>query len=221
MGQATVARGGLSASQLGTYAVIGAGYFVGIVALLHVIESEFEPADYYISDYATGDFGVLMRSAFFGAGLAALCLARGLSMSLEPGRRVGLSSILLYVIGVAFLFAGTFNGNVADEAGEIGYTTPGIIHLIAGLTVFILLTVVAFVLRGVFARDTRWQASKRIALIFAIALLIGFLWGGVTPEDEPVGIPQRVFTAAAMGFLAFVGWRLRELGAVPDSRGAA
>ena len=202
-------------ARLGMLGMLGAGYFVATVVVLHLVESEFDPVDHYISDYAVGDFGFLMRSAFFAAGIGTLALARGFSISLAPGRRARSAIILITVAGVGFLVAGAFNGNVADEAGEIEYTAAGIVHTIAGVLLFFSLTIAAFLLRGVFARDARWAALSRSELWFAIALFVALAWGFATPEGGPVGVPQRVFAAILMGWLIFLGSRLRRLTATP------
>ena len=49
--------------------------FLGLVLLLHVIESDISPRWRTISEYALGGFGWVMNTAFVVMGIAALLLA--------------------------------------------------------------------------------------------------------------------------------------------------
>ena len=58
----------MSPKTLGTIGFGLAAYWVLIVLAMHALESEFDPVRTYISDYALGDYGFLMQSAFIAVG---------------------------------------------------------------------------------------------------------------------------------------------------------
>ena len=51
--------------------------FAAIVAALHVLEPRFDPMDRFVSEYALGDWGLLMNVAFFALGTALVALGLG------------------------------------------------------------------------------------------------------------------------------------------------
>src|SRR5579864_4485551 len=58
-------------------AVVLAAAFLIILFLLHFLESDFDPSRVLISEYETGQFGLMMRLAFFcwGGSVMALVVA--------------------------------------------------------------------------------------------------------------------------------------------------
>ena len=191
----------LSISRLGTIGIAGVVYFVVTVVVLHFVQSDLDPLEITMSEYALGQSGWLMTVAFLVVGVGTLALALGLRRSLAPGRRVATSVVLMGLAGVGFLGSG-----IVEAAPEAEAT----IHDLVGLMLFLAIIVGAFVLRGVFARDARWQGLARAALWFALGLLVTFLLFFVLPE-QVTGLAQRVFVAVMMSWLAVIGWWMRRL----------
>jgi hypothetical protein len=191
--------------------VVGVGWYVIAVAALHFLDTDFDPVNDYISEYALGDYGWLMKSASFAVGLGTLALAMGFRRSLEPSRRVIISVILMTLAGIGFIVAGLFNADPILESGVVDSTPVGIVHQTVSILSFLSLIVTAFLLRGVFARNEPWQSLSRPALWFAIVLLLSMIILSVVPLDGPVGLPQRVFLALMMTWLTVVGLRMRQL----------
>ena len=171
------------------------------VVVLHFIQSDLDPVEITISEYALGRLGWLMTLAFLVVGLSTLALALGLRRSLAPGKRVAASVVLVALAGVGFVASGIFEAEPEVDAS---------VHDLAGLLLFLAIIVGAFLLRGVFARDVRWQALASAALWFALGLLVTFLGFFFAPEWLQ-GLPQRVFVAIMMSWLAVIGWWMRRL----------
>jgi hypothetical protein len=200
----------MSAKQLGTMGMVGVIVWVVAVIALHFLDPDLAAADTYVSDYALGDYGWLMRAAFIVVGIGTIAIGLGLRLSLAPGKRVTASVILVLIAGIGFLLAGIFNG---DPTGVEDLTTAGMIHLVSALVLFLSLVVSAWLLRGVFKRDESWGSLSTPALWFAIALTVLFLVSFGTPEDGPVGLTQRLFAGVMMVWLFVLGMNVRRIGA--------
>jgi hypothetical membrane protein len=143
----------MSGKRLGTIGMLGFGWFVVAVLALHVIEPEFSVVNNFISDYALGDYGWLMQSAFFGAGVGTIAIALGLRKTLVPAKRVTASVVLLAIAGIGF-FVAMFK---TDPTGVTDLTTAGTLHALGSVVIFFALLVTAWMLRGVFKRDPTWE----------------------------------------------------------------
>ena len=195
----------MEARKFATLGMIGIGWFVVAVLVLHVIESEFSVVNNFISDYATGSFGWLMQSAFFGAGVGTIAIGLGLHKTLVPAKRVTFSVVLLIIAGVGFF------GAIAktDPAGATESTTSSGVHVVASMVIFFTLLICVWMLRGVFTRDPTWEPFAKSQMWFAIAYTLTLVGTVVTPEDGPVGVPQRIFVPVMMAWLATLAWNIR------------
>lgn len=200
----------LSSERLGMIGLVGVAMWVVIVAVLHLIKSELDPVETYVSDYAIGENGWLMTVAFLAVGLGTLAVAAGLLKTLRPGKRVKLSVWLTGVAGIGFLIAGAFT--TAPTGVEEDLTTGETLHVLGALLVFPVLVVQSFVTRGVFRRDERWSDFAAAVRWFPYVLLLGLLVSfgtGDAGEGGPVGLTQRIYAAVVMIWLATLAWRVR------------
>ena len=203
----------MSEKQLGTIGMIGIGWFVVAVLALHVIEPEFSVVDNFISDYANGDYGWLMQSAFFGAGVGTFAIALGLRKTLVPAKRVTASVVLLLIAGIGF-FVAMFK---TDPKGVTDLTTAGTLHALGSVVIFFALLVTAWMLRGVFKRDPTWETFAKTQMWFAIAYTVTMFAAFATPEDGPSGLTQRIFVPVMMAWLATLAWSIRRVGSAPEA----
>ena len=56
-------------------------YYAVVIALLHILRSDFNPGYRYLSEYARGPYGALMTSTFFVLSAGSLALLLGLCRS--------------------------------------------------------------------------------------------------------------------------------------------
>jgi hypothetical membrane protein len=186
--------------------MIGIGWFVVAVLALHIIEPDFSVVDDFISDYALGDYGWLMQSAFFGAGVGTIAIALGLHKTMAPGKRVTASVVLFAVAGVGF-FVAIFK---TDPKGATELTTAGTLHVVGSVVIFFSLLVAAWIVRGAFKRDQIWEPFAKTQLWFAIAYTVTMFVTFGTPEDGPVGLTQRIFVPVMMAWLFTLAWNIRS-----------
>jgi hypothetical protein len=104
--------------------------FFAIVSL-HAIKPEFQPSWRFISEYAIGPWGWIMKLTFVM--WAATCVA--LSLAVPPvvrNRRGRIGAMILLVVGAALLVAGIFPQDPVT-APSSNATTAGMLHAIASM----------------------------------------------------------------------------------------
>jgi hypothetical protein len=206
--------GSRTARVLADVALAGMGTFVVIVALMHLVRADVDPADRAISEYARGDLGWLMTVAWFANGAAVLALAAGLRRSLARVARSGAATRLLDVAGVCLLVSGVFVTDVPAGGGPSGATVPGQLHDLAGLVGYLAFLLAALILQGAFGQDPRWQSMAQPTSWFARGLLGLFVARvGVVLVRLPgsAGLVQRFLWVILLGWLFWVAWHLWEI----------
>lgn len=102
-----------------------------IIVALHAIKPEFEPSWRFISEYAIGAYGWIMKLAFlvWSCGCFALALALRHEVKAWPGK---LGVAVLFVVALALVPAGLFAQDPITAKPEDA-TTSGQIHAIAAM----------------------------------------------------------------------------------------
>jgi hypothetical protein len=208
-------------------ALATAGIFLAMVALLHVIESEYGPMWRFLSEYSNGDVGWLMRLAFFT--LASSCAALAVAVHSQVGTRSGkVGLVLLGLAVVGMVLAGLFN---QDPITSKETTTTGNLHGmssvlgIPGFTIGTLLTGLSLARNPAWAdicRPLIWLSN--VAWVSLVAML-GYMAaavpmaGGFGPNVW-VGLFNRILVAAWCAWLIYVAWhalKVRSRGNAPDA----
>jgi hypothetical membrane protein len=207
------------AAALGMVGIVGVAAFAAAFAAMHVIQSDLNPIQNFGSDYAFGRGGWLMRLGFVAAGIGTLLITIGLRRSVAAVKRRGLGVVLLGLAGIGFIGSGLFNADPPLADGTTGYTTEGSLHDVAGFLLFLTIIAAGSVLARVFARDPQWHAAMSTTRAFAWLAVVGLVATITASEiSDPgtgiTGLVQRIFVATIVGWLLFLGWRLRRVGDV-------
>jgi hypothetical protein len=191
----------MTGRQYGIIGFAGVGFLVVTLVALHFLDPDLSVVDEYMSVYALGDYGWLLRIGEFAAGLGTIAIALGLRMMLASGKRVTASWVLMMIAGLGFLVGAVF---VTDPTGayEAGLATiSGAVHDLAGLVQSLSLLIASWILRGVFVRDDGYEHFARTQLWFAVLLTVTFLIQLVAPAFGAVGVTQRVFIVVILTWL--------------------
>src|SRR5690349_25078771 len=94
------------AAILATIACAGFLYYLAALIILHLIEPDYNPLSRTLSEYAVGQYGFVMTSAFFARGFALLALAIGLYQGVTPPGRSRVGIVLLCLSVVTTLITG-------------------------------------------------------------------------------------------------------------------
>ena len=185
--------------RLAGVALIGVAGFVSVVLAMHLLESDFDPRDRFVSEYVLGDWGLLMNAGFFALGVGTISLALALGRALAPSRRTRVVRWLYVCAGVATIVAGMFNSDELVDGEVTEVTAQGAIHDVASVVLFATSILAAFLLRKVFATTPGWEHRAVIAPIVGTALIAGFVATGALTDW--FGLAQRAFVAVLVGWL--------------------
>jgi hypothetical protein len=137
----SIEQHGLRREEMPTKAISAIGLcvaFLAILAVLHVVEPEFNPP-HLISEYQLGRFGWLMSLAFFCLGAASLVLfaAARQEICTRPGR---FGTWGLFVVGIAYFCGGIFPPDPKWFVGGLLYGLGGLVVIFGSPMVFTLVS---------------------------------------------------------------------------------
>jgi hypothetical protein len=192
--------------------VVLVGAFALLVAIMHVLEPEFDPSWRMLSEYALGRYGWLMNLAF-------RCLAIGSAILVitiwpDTGSRTGRSGVVMLAAFSAAVFAASFfpTAPITDTVRGIA-TRTGTIHSLCGvLAIFSFPFASTLVGIGVSRRDA-WRPARQRLLWLLPPVWIGFLafvWAltsGMGPQSW-IGWPNRIMMALDCLWLATAAYEV-------------
>jgi hypothetical protein len=115
----------------GQLALAGTGMVLGLLLLLHVVKPELDPSWRFLSEYAIGPHGWIMRLAFQVWALTCFLLFAVLKRELtSPAGWVG--NYVLLIVGLALSVAGWFAQDPVTARPE-ELTMAGNIHALASM----------------------------------------------------------------------------------------
>lgn len=178
-------------------ALVAGGITAGLVAVLHVLEPEYDPSWRMISEYSVGRFGWVMRLAFVTMAIspAATCVAL---WPFGGAWTIGLAAVALGALGAAFIDADPIMTPRA-QATPVGraHTVLGII-LLAG-----------FPPAALFAGVGVATALGWVLAIASIVPLAGLVWflSAAAPARGQGGSPEiRIGWPDRFCLLAYLAW---------------
>jgi glucan phosphoethanolaminetransferase (alkaline phosphatase superfamily) len=188
------------------------GAFIALVASLHFLEPQFGPMWRFVSEYATGPFGWVMKLAFFVLAFAcAAALAAIRPYARGKSGAVGLFFLAVTIAGV--VMAGFFD---QDPISSRLVTREGNLHALATTLGIPGFTIASLLLGLNLARWNKEWASARRPLLWLsqlpwISLVVMFVYmsivvpraGGFGPTVW-VGALNRLFLLAMCAWLFYI-----------------
>jgi Protein of unknown function (DUF998) len=150
--------------------IFGAAFLL-LLAIMHLVKPELGPTWRMISEYEIGDFGWVMRLAFFCWAAGFLCLAISLWPLLETrGGKIG--KWWLVIISIALLGAGTF---ATQPITDLARGTVDKLHSAFGaIMIFTFPIASTIIARQLFKLFQAGTAKKQLVWVTALVWL-GFL----------------------------------------------
>jgi uncharacterized protein DUF998 len=189
-------------------------YYAVVIALLHLLRTDFSPRYRYLSEYARGPYGALMTSTFFVLSAGSFALFLGLFRSATSTLRFAPGSVLWLTWACAVFLAGIYTSDLQGTP----HTRIGRIHDQMGMIAFpsaaFALPLLSLTLRW----ESDWRAVWRPAMLLSLVALGSFLlldWFG---QRHLGGLDQRVFLAATLIWMWIIGKRMHVIakaGGVP------
>ena len=174
-------------------AFVCVAYFVIVLIVLHILGPEFDPRFRFMSEYALGDYGWLMTTAFFVLGLAAFVVAAaGLQQvgQASASARIGFS--LLAVAALFIWLAGIFKDSIP--------------HLMASVVVFPSIVIAVLMLSWTLRQAPAWQTISGVTGLIGLGMLATFL--SMVVDVGMPGLQQRIFIFLFLVWLSIVVHRL-------------
>lgn len=198
----------------GSVAVVCVAAFVAALVALHILDPGLDPLNEYMSVYGRREFGWLLQAGAMLLGVGAIANGLGLRATLAPGKRVLPAWLLMLVAGCGLIAGGLF---ITDPTGATGSTLSGLIHDLAGFAVLLSLLGAAWLLRGVFSRDTHYRDLDGIQLWFAVVLSLATVALFVLPG--PIGLTQRILYGVIVVWLVVLATKIRRTADLPAGAG--
>lgn len=201
-------------------AVAAAATSLGLLAFLHLVESEFDPSWRFVSEYANGPFGWLLTLTFLSLALSCVALVAAVRSHVQTiGGTNGLG--LLLIAAVALTVA-AFNAIDPITSTSDQLTTHGNIHGLASMIGVPGLAIAALLVSIGLGRNPGWATERRslrwAGVLPLVALVLMFAVIGATlPQaggfgsEVPVGWPNRLLMLAyATWLLTVAGYAIRK-----------
>jgi hypothetical protein len=214
-----LATGGIATNfsqRAATVAYLSSSLSLVLIALLHIIEPEFDPSWRMVSEYANGAYGWIMVLAFLAhaAGCAALVVALRNEARGVLGR-LGLVFLALVTIGI--VIAAAFPMDLITIAPSEA-TTAGSLHGLGSMLGIPGLPVAAILLSLSLARQPAWRPVRALLLWSAAATLaalaimfasvaIGLAANGGFGPETLIGWPNRLIVLVHWGWVIVVAWQ--------------
>lgn len=196
----------MSSSQLaGRISFAGSAASLLLLAALHVLSPEFDPAWRMVSEYALGNYGWVLTLMFFAWALGCLALFFAIRSQVRTvGGKIGLGFLLVSATGM--IMGGLFdvNHNLHGLAAMIGIPSLPIAAILISLSL---------------ARDPSWTPARGLLLWTAILTWVSLILmnvavftsfspstGEISP-DSWVGWSNRFLVIAYDGWLMAVARR--------------
>jgi|SRR5215212_2963440 len=208
-----VTRIGLSAAQV---SIASSVTFLVLLAALHFIKPEFDPSWRVISEYEIGNYGGLMRLAFFSLAISCTALVPAIGSQVTGfWGKFGLGLVMLSAAGM--VIAGVFTSD-----SMTGSRTPtGQVHELAAMLdgiPFAALLINLTLLR----KNPAWSPARRALLwtaflpvlgliVFISSVVVMFPSDGKFGPDVLIGWPNRFFIATHAVWLITVAWQALKL----------
>ncbi len=174
--------------------------FIVILTFLHFAKPELDPTWRMVSEYAIGNYGWLMVTAFMLWALGFVSLFFAVRFQIKNlGGKIGLVSLWISALGL--VIAGIFTTDPVTISKE-EMTTSGMLHSIGG-TLGMAMPLAVILISWSLYKKADWATSKKAILWSAVFALAGFLVSflslaiilsksnGVFSPDTQVGISMR------------------------------
>jgi hypothetical protein len=197
--------------RLGAVGVTGAAVFGAVCVVMHYVQPELAPHEHFMSEYALGAAGWLMKVAFWVLGVGVGCLAMGLRRSVRPGRAGRWAVRLLLTAAAGLAASGVFDTDPIEVLATGGDPSwHSVLHDLAGFVAFLATIVGALLLGRAFTRDESWQPLAPVAVFFGVVLLVLLAVMLASPVSA-VGVAQRGFVVVLLLWFGVLGcWLTRR-----------
>lgn len=199
--------------NLANITIYASGFALVLFLLLHIITPELNPTWRFVSEYANGQFGYIMRFTFFLFAIATFATA--LLVKEVARTKLGkAASFLFFISSLGLTLAGIFN---QDPITSTTVTTTGNLHGLAAMLGIPTFSIGA-ILAGVWLNK---QKAQKLFLLISFLPLASFLFMGIYissnvlpggfAEGQITGLLNRLFIFAQIGWTILFARKVLQL----------
>ena len=193
-----------------TAAIVSFAYSSLAIASMHLFRSDLAPAHHMISEYATGPYGLVMKSAFLAMGIGSMAISIGLFRIGPASMMARISAFLFGIASVGLVVSAIFDmdlpGTPATQAGEI-HDMSFLVNVVSLLLAIMLLSTAC-------GRDERWRSYQRTSLSLAGLIILAFVLQFLSfRKGAPFGLANRFLLVALSAWIFATAFRLRMVAA--------
>jgi len=179
-------------------------YYVSVIALLHILRTDYDPGYRYLSEYVVGPYGALMTSTFFDLSVGSLALSLGLWRTVSSKLRF-LPGLLLWLTWACAVFlAGIYPGDLQGSP----QTRIGQIHNQMGMVAFSSASLALPLLTLPLWWEYKWRPVWRVAVVLSFVAVASFFAMDWLAEMRLAGLAQRMFLAMTLAWMFILGRKL-------------
>jgi hypothetical protein len=179
----------------------GAALSLLLIVVLHVLKPEFDPSWRFLSEYANGRFGWVMRLSFFSMAISCASLILAIRSEVKTlGGKIGMGFLFATCIGlsIAGMFAMDLITTPPDQV-----TREGSLHGLGSMIGIPGLPIAGMLMSLSLAHNPSWSRARRpilgtatfmwisLVLLFAVIGIMLPQAGGFGP-DVWIGWPNRI-----------------------------
>jgi hypothetical protein len=180
----------------------GAALSLLLIVALHFLKPEFDPSWRFLSEYANGKFGWIMRLSFFSMAISCASLFLAIRSDVKTlGGKVGLGFLLATTLGLTI--AGMFSMDLITTPPD-QVTRAGSLHGLGSMIGIPSLPIAAILLSVSLTHNPGWSHARKPLLWTAI-----FMWLSLLLLFAVIGI--MLPRAGGFGPEVWIGWPNRIL----------
>ncbi len=186
-------------------------YYVGAIALLQILRTDYDPGYRYLSEYVVGPYGPLMTSTFFVLSIGSLAVFIGLWCSVSSKLRF-IPGLLLWLTWAGAVFLAGLNPSDLQGAPQ---TQAGQIHNQMGMIAFSSASLALPLLSLPLWWEQRWRSVWLLAVALSFAAVACFFAMDWLAGIRLAGLAQRMFLAMTLAWMFLLAGELPTAGLPP------
>ena len=177
-----------------------------LLAILHILSPEFNPAWRMVSEYANGKYPIILSAMFFLWGAASWALAYTLWPHLQTtAGKIGLFFLIAAGIGEAMAAVFDINHKLHSLSAMIGIPSLAIAAMLISITL------VSTEPWSLARTSLLWTANLTWVSILLMAIAFAVMMGTYAQAGGDMSASAEVVTTLPEGVIALVGWANRFL----------
>lgn len=191
--------------RLGDLAFAGVAVFAFTCLAAQFLRSDLDWARAPLSFYLLGEYGWVVRGAYFILGVALVLLGWGYYRTLSAPARSSTPLLLFCFAGVSLDITALADSHTGD--GPLSW--EGVVHGLAATVAFLCVTSAMLLQAWRLRADAVWR--RRFATAFSLAVLCFVaMWVHALWRDAPRGLTQKIVILLILAWLAMAAWWLRS-----------